>query len=211
MRNYKLTSFKCVSIIYLGLQEFKNEKFKGRFLNVTVARENFLDKLKREREEAAAKSSGTNASDATNQHTELVSTRPTLPVLATRPAATQSSSEDSSSSSDEDEPTPKKSVAIPQFNQKPTIPDQEVDEDGNLLLRKRSKTFLENGKVCDNFVLLFYCLFFNRPSIYAKRFESMHELAAELERFMLSIGTKKSKSNLTMKSLKKLIISELSL
>lgn len=133
----------------VGLQEFKNEKFKGRFLNVTVARENFLDKLKREREEAAAKSGGTAGADANAKPTELVSARPALPVLAARPAATQqSSSSEDSSSSDDEEPVPKNKFATPQPKAVPTIPDQEVDEDGNLLLRKLSKAFLENGKVC---------------------------------------------------------------
>lgn len=81
-----------------------------------------------------------------------MSTRPVLPVIATKAAATQSSSEDSSSSDDE-EPTPKKILVAPQSYQKPSIPDQEVDEDGNLLLRKRSKTFLENGKVCSHLLV----------------------------------------------------------
>lgn len=87
-----------------------------------------------------------------------MATRPALPVLpvslATRStnAADSSSSEDSSSSSeseDEDARTPAAQVrrAAAARPAVPAIPDQEVDEDGNLLLRKRSKTFLENGRI----------------------------------------------------------------
>ncbi len=49
-------SLTCDLIVFVsffsGLQEFKNEKFRGRFLTVSVARENFMEKLKREREES---------------------------------------------------------------------------------------------------------------------------------------------------------------
>lgn len=41
--------------ISTGVQEFSEQEWKGSFLNVTVARESFMEKLKREREEEGRK------------------------------------------------------------------------------------------------------------------------------------------------------------
>lgn len=54
----------------------------------------------------------------------------------------ESSSESEESSSEDEKPAPKPRV-IPQR----TFVQDEPDEDGNLMLRKRSKAYLENGKV----------------------------------------------------------------
>lgn len=130
----------------IGLQEFKTEKYKGRYLNVTVARENFLDKLKREREEAASKTTTTELSEKTEPQLLNARTPPVrLPALA-RKVESSSGSDDSSDESD-DEPSSAKIPAVVAKTTRIDYPTSEIDADGDLLLRKRSKAFLENGKV----------------------------------------------------------------
>lgn len=127
-----------IKFILLGLQEFKNEKYKGRFLNVTVARENFLDKLKREREEAAGSAQVKPAAEVPSFPEPLRA----LPVMKVKQSV-ESSSESEDSSSEDEKPVPKPRV----LPQRTFVVQDEPDEDGNIMLRKRSKAYLENGKV----------------------------------------------------------------
>lgn len=137
------------------LQEFKQEKYRGRFLNVTVARENFLDKLKRERDEAAKLQA------AKNEHTEKRANENVTEVKAVLPSFTaksdakssseSSSSSDESSSDDEVAKTHNSSKANGTKKQLPSAgsssSETDDDEGNGLVLRKRSKIFLENGKI----------------------------------------------------------------
>lgn len=103
-----------------------------------MARENFLDKLKREREEAAG-SAPVRPAVAVPSFPEPLRA---LPVMKTQQSV-ESSSESEESSSEDEKPVPKPRV-IPQ---RTFVIENEPDEDGNLMLRKRSKAYLENGKV----------------------------------------------------------------
>lgn len=140
------------------LQEFKQQKFRDRYLQVTVARENFLEKLKREREEAAQYKEKKN--ESTPSKTETI--KAVLPTIST---GNSSSSESSSEESSEDEAPPpvKKPVAklngSKKFNSSTESSDSESDEDkDNLVLKKKSKIFLENGKVIKTLELLKFTL-----------------------------------------------------
>lgn len=133
------------------LCEFKQEKYRGRFLKVTVARENFLDKLKREREEAAELKSVKNAQNdrSKSDSGEVKSFLPTF----TAKSDVKSSSESSDESSSEEEVvvTPQKSTKANGVKNQPLSSssdssDSDADEN-KLVLRKKSKIFLENGRI----------------------------------------------------------------
>lgn len=139
----------------IGIQEFKDEKFRGRFLQVSVARENFLEKLKREREEAALNKPISVATASAASTSQPAAALPTL-----KPAKlSKSSSSGSDDSSSDDEPEPKKTVvtAVKSVNgmKKPasssssssSSASESSDEEPDLILRKKSKAFLENGRV----------------------------------------------------------------
>lgn len=132
------------------LQEFKEQKYRGRFLKVTEARENFLEKLKREREEAAQFKEKKN--ESTQKQVETV--KAVLPTLSTGDSS--SSDESSSDESSEDEsPQPQSRPIVKQngskkFKSSSESSDSESDsnqDEDNLILKKKSKKFLENGKV----------------------------------------------------------------
>lgn len=129
----------------LGLQEFRDEKFRGRFLQVSVARENFLDKLKREREEAALlrKPSGGDAISPTKPVAEKVQQ---LPVID---RDVSSCSSDSSSSEDE-QPAPVKRQRYSAVPEKPIL----LDKPDTFLARKKSGTLLENGRVSNGVLII---------------------------------------------------------
>lgn len=138
-----------------GIQEFKDEKYRGRFLQVSVARENFLEKLKREREEAAQQSQAKSAaSTSTVPETQPAVALPTL--KSTKDDSSSSSSSDDSSS---DEETPAKKTATStskatngvkkatKSSSSSSSSSSESEDEDNLILRKKSKAFLENGKI----------------------------------------------------------------
>lgn len=131
------------------MREFKEQQFRGRFLQVTVARENFLEKLKREREEAAHISE----KKAESSKNETESVNAVLPIIST---GNSSSSESSSDESSEDEAPKQEIKAADKPNESKKFnstsessgseSESEPNED-NLILKKKSKIFLENGKV----------------------------------------------------------------
>lgn len=139
------------------LREFKQEKYRGRFLNVTVARESFLDKLKRERDEAAKLEADKNAHKEKHvieiaTETEVKAVLPSFTVKSDAESSSESSSSsDESSSDDEIAPTQNSSKFNGAKKQTPSSGNSSSgtdDDNGNdLVLRKRSKIFLENGKI----------------------------------------------------------------
>lgn len=136
------------------LQEFKEQQFRGRYLQVTVARENFLEKLKREREEAAQHKPTKDESN--KKPTETV--KAVLPTISTGHSSSSESSSSDDSSEDESPPTQSKSVVRQNGSKKFKSSSESSDSDSesneneeNLVLRKKSKIFLENGKVTADF------------------------------------------------------------
>lgn len=129
------------------LQEFKEQQYRGRYLQVTVARENFLEKLKREREEAAVKQTSNKTFESSNNNSNHNNAE--LPKFSTQ---SSSESEDSSESSDEEEIPNSKitSKSMPLHLDRVAnmniSNDNDSDED-NPMLKIKSKRFLENGKV----------------------------------------------------------------
>lgn len=112
----------------LGLQEFKNEKFRGRYLIVSVARENFMEKLKREREESTQSPSNSTKPD--------VSVNPVVNVINPfRLNVTTNAKIIQTFNSDDEE-----------SNNTPTPIGNPFTEPDSVIKRK-SKLFTENGKV----------------------------------------------------------------
>lgn len=110
------------------MQEFKNEKFRGRFLTVSVARENFMDKLKREREESTQ-------SPLISASTDVASTPSLLTIKQNNKIIKTFSSDDEESN---------KSFTSP----------RNFTEETETVVKKRSKLFTENGKVDGIYVVL---------------------------------------------------------
>lgn len=137
------------------LHEFKQEQYRGRFLKVTVARENFLDKLKREREEAANLQAAKNVQNQKSENENAADVKAALPSFTAKSNAKSSSESSSSSdesSSDEEVATTQKLTKAngtkKQSSSSSGSSDSDTDDEGNdLVLRKRSKIFLENGKI----------------------------------------------------------------
>ncbi|XP_031626863.1 squamous cell carcinoma antigen recognized by T-cells 3-like [Contarinia nasturtii] len=132
------------------LQEFKEQKYRGRQLQVTVARENFLEKLKREREEAAQFKEKKN--ESTQIQVETV--KAVLPTLSTGDSSSSESSSSDESSEDESPSQQNKSIAqqngSKKFKSSSESSDSESDSnknEDNLVLKKKSKMFVENGKI----------------------------------------------------------------
>lgn len=129
------------------LQEFKEQQFRGRYLQVTVARENFLEKLKREREEAAQQKE--KKEDTNKTEISTITARAVLPTISTGDSSTSESS--SEGSDDDDIPNDVKPVVAKINGSKKfkssSESSSESDNEDNLVLKKKSKIFIENGKV----------------------------------------------------------------
>lgn len=108
----------------LGLQEFKNEKFRGRYLTVSVARENFMEKLKREREES------TQSPKLNNTKTD-VSVNPIIVVANPFRLDVQKNAKTIQTFNSDDEESP-----ISNAGSEPES-----------VIKRKSKLFTENGKV----------------------------------------------------------------
>ncbi|XP_058453058.1 probable RNA-binding protein CG14230 [Malaya genurostris] len=129
------TLWRCIS-------EFRQQQYKGVYLNVSKAKESFLDRLKREREEAEA---GKLSSDLLNPYKSKPSdvrgeTKPSpLPVLPTIQKEVQSSSSESSSESENEQPEPVRKLP---FSRK-----QKEAEDDHLVRKWNQETYIEHGKL----------------------------------------------------------------
>lgn len=133
------------------LQEFKSQQFRGRYLQVTVARENFLEKLKREREEAA-ESKKTSTSQSRSTDSDVVNA--VLPTMST--GDSEESDESSSDETSEDEcanqnASVAKQNGVKKFGSSSESESDHANDPDNLVLRKKSKVFVENGRVSKNF------------------------------------------------------------
>lgn len=124
------------------LDEFRQERYKGVYLNVSRAKESFLDRLKREREEAEAakeKSGLLNPYKKEEAESKVV-VKEALPALPTIAKEVESTSEESSDESEEDEkPVPVRSV--------PTVRQKQQGEEDQLVRKWNQETYIEHGKL----------------------------------------------------------------
>lgn len=125
------------------LEEFRRERYKGVFLNVSRAKESFLDRLKREREEAEAAKEKSGLLNPYKKEEEVKAWEkkpealPALPTIA-KEVESSSSSEESSEES-EDEAKPVRSVPVRA---------RVKNEDDDQLVRKwNQETYIEHGKL----------------------------------------------------------------
>lgn len=124
------------------INEFRQQQYKGVYLNVSKAKESFLDRLKREREEAEA---AKQTSDVLNPYKKAEEQKPAekasepLPVLPTI-----KTEEESSSSESEEEDVP---VSVPV--RRPILSEKKAPkEDDDQLVRKwNQETYIEHGKL----------------------------------------------------------------
>lgn len=130
------------------LQEFKQQQYRGRYLQVTVARENFLEKLKREREEAAEYKQ--KKVELSGKQSETI--RAVLPTFSTGQSSSSESSSDDSSEDESSAKTEGKPFALKESKKFESSSHSETESESdhnedNIILKKKSKIFLENGKV----------------------------------------------------------------
>ncbi|XP_052867285.1 probable RNA-binding protein CG14230 [Anopheles cruzii] len=132
-------------IVSQCIKEFREQQYRGVYLNVSKAKESFLDRLKREREEAESQKQNALALDPYRKEAEddkrhSVRTTvqlPTLPSLGKDDETSSSeSSEDSASDEEDREPVRKTSAPIA-----PKTPQEELVKKWN------QETYIEHGKL----------------------------------------------------------------
>lgn len=110
-------------------------------MSVSVAKESFLDRLKREREEAN-KANGIKSSPVVKKDTEIVKTP--LPKFVSKKTEESESSDESESESEVDEPKPAKiaRISVP-ITEEPLI----VDEEDFIVKKSSRNSVLHNGAI----------------------------------------------------------------
>ena len=82
-----------LNIIFLGIREFGQQQFKGNYLSVSRAKESFLERLKREREESQRPKSST-ALNTRYQDESYAERYQPLPKIDKEVSSDESSSEE---------------------------------------------------------------------------------------------------------------------
>ncbi|XP_049536289.1 probable RNA-binding protein CG14230 [Anopheles darlingi] len=143
-------------IVSQCIKEFREQKYKGAFLNVSRAKESFLDRLKREREEAGAQKQNKNVTtssvDPVKQPNDTKSSKatreelPTLPSLRQADESSSSESSDSESDKEEEVEEPSKKPTAP--NHAPTSgPESNKKQEPELVKKWNQETYIEHGKL----------------------------------------------------------------
>ncbi|XP_065094809.1 probable RNA-binding protein CG14230 [Ochlerotatus camptorhynchus] len=125
------------------INEFRQEQYKGVYLNVSKAKESFLDRLKREREEAEAakqNSEALNPYKKAQEHEPVKKITEALPVLPTIAKQVESSSSESSSEDESPAPPPVRRSAV-------AIKKPQVDDEDQLVRKWNQETYIEHGKL----------------------------------------------------------------
>lgn len=132
------------------IQEFKTQKYKGVYLNVSKAKESFLDKLKREREEAESQKKNTSLSNFDKKSAEKSSQNenkslPALPTLWNK--NDDDSSESSESESEHDLPATdnKQNTNFSQDSRRGQL--QLAKSESEIVKKWNQETYIEYGKL----------------------------------------------------------------